>query len=68
MSFLNRTVTLAVISTLVSLSALAQQAAKYSPTDGDYIAHNFKFIIRVPGPNRNPLGGPRNCKPKLRAR
>jgi hypothetical protein len=32
------------------------------------IAHNFKFIIRVPGPNRNPLGGPRNCKPKLRAR
>ena len=43
MSFLNRAVTLAVISTLMNLSALAQQAPKYSPTEGDYIAHNFKF-------------------------
>jgi homoserine O-acetyltransferase len=43
MSFLNRAITLAVISTLMSLSALAQQTAKYSPIEGDYIAHNFKF-------------------------
>jgi homoserine O-acetyltransferase len=27
----------------MNLSALAQQAVKYSPTEGDYIAHNFKF-------------------------
>jgi homoserine O-acetyltransferase/O-succinyltransferase len=43
MSFLHRAITAAVIPTLMSLSALAQQAAKYSPIEGDYIAHNFKF-------------------------
>jgi homoserine O-acetyltransferase len=43
MWFLNRATTLAVISTLLSLAALAQQAAKYAPIEGDYIAHNFKL-------------------------
>jgi homoserine O-acetyltransferase len=43
MSFLDRAVTAVAISTLISLSSLAQEPAKYSPTEGDYIAHNFKF-------------------------